>query len=80
MLFLLLLCLSLSLSQCGAYDGDTLDATGCPKVFEGKCHCKKQTYHYWKPERESFVVNCTNTRFNRKSSRAEKLLKCMHCL
>ena len=48
------------------YDADTKDATGCPTVFQGKCHCNKQRYHRWKPDVETFVVNCTNTRFNSK--------------
>jgi len=46
------------------FDADEKDATGCPKVFQGKCHCNKQRYHFWKPDVETFVVNCTNTRFN----------------
>ena len=48
------------------FDADEKDATGCPKVFQGKCHCNKQRYHFWKPDEETFVVNCTNTRFNSK--------------
>ena len=48
------------------FDADEKDGTGCPKVFQGKCHCNKQRYHFWKPDVETFVVNCTNTIFNSK--------------
>jgi len=45
-------------------DGSQLDkATGCPMVFQGKCTCKMQRYANWKPDQESFVVNCTNSGF-----------------
>ena len=60
------------------YDADTKDATGCPTVFQGKCHCKKQTYHRWKPDVETFVVNCTNTRFN--SKLGQRTGPRLHCI
>ena len=49
------------------FDADVTDATGCPVAFKGKCHCKKQRYFRWKPDEDTFVVNCTNTGFNSKA-------------
>jgi len=31
-------------------NGDEIDETGCPAVFEKKCKCGKQKYQYWRPD------------------------------
>eukprot|EP00095_Tigriopus_kingsejongensis_P004630 maker-scaffold291_size219542-snap-gene-0.13 protein:Tk04630 transcript:maker-scaffold291_size219542-snap-gene-0.13-mRNA-1 annotation:"hypothetical protein DAPPUDRAFT_103849" len=50
--------------QVHSYDGSEMDSTGCPAVFEKKCLCGRQTYHYWDdPEELVYVVNCTNRGF-----------------
>jgi len=47
-----------------SFDGEQRDKTGCPKAFLQRCECKKQRTHLWKPKRnDTFVVNCTNSRF-----------------
>lgn len=61
---LLLLVLQLAATVVLGYDGDKLDGiTGCPAAFKQKCRCQKQRYHYWRPDEDMFVVNCTNTGF-----------------
>ena len=46
-----------------ATDGDAIDDTGCPKVFQGKCRCGNFTYDNWKAGEKVFMVNCTNAGF-----------------
>lgn len=64
-LFVLSLGLDLSVQQ--AQDG--MDSRNCPKMFQkltkGRCHCGRQRYAHWRPERnDTYVVNCTNTQFD----------------
>ena len=56
--------LLMSITFVAAYDGDSIDDTGCPMSFHGKCSCGNTTYSNWKQGEEVYVVNCTNTRFN----------------
>lgn len=46
-----------------SYDGSERDATGCPKVFQGRCHCGLADYKSWDPDRKVFLTNCTNSGF-----------------
>ena len=53
-----LTCLDFILS----HDGFDIEETGCPKIFKKRCHCGKQRYHLWKPQRnDTYVTNCTNS-------------------
>jgi len=44
-------------------DQDERDLTGCPKRFKGKCHCGLGNYRQWKPDKQVFITNCTNSGF-----------------
>lgn len=45
-------------------DPENRDETGCPKIFRGKCECKRTQTRLWMPQRNNtFVVNCTNKGF-----------------
>merc|ERR1712223_59515 len=64
----------LSHSICLASDGDEIDTTGCPKVFNEKCHCKVQEYPQWFKQGEKvMVVNCTNSGFNDNTTMLKQL-------
>ena len=47
-----------------ATDGSQIDDTGCPAVFKRRCTCGMQKYANWKPDKLTYMVNCTNSGFN----------------
>jgi hypothetical protein len=49
---LCLLSLVMSLNPVLATNGDEIDETGCPEVFEKKCKCGTQKYQYWRPDEQ----------------------------
>jgi len=44
-------------------DGDVRDHTGCPKIYKQRCTCGMGNYRHWKPEKQVFITNCTNSAF-----------------
>jgi len=58
---LLALCSLFTLSTC--YVGDQRDHTGCPKRYEARCSCGMGNYRQWKPDKQVYITNCTNSGF-----------------
>lgn len=53
-----------SVAEC--YVGSETDPTGCPRAFQGRCHCGPSFYKDWTQDndKQPYLTNCTNTGFN----------------